>query len=36
VQSANNYVQALNDARVSEVRLARAMGYDLATLLSRK
>lgn len=36
VQSGNNYVQAMNDARVSEVRLARAMGYDLATLLSRR
>jgi outer membrane protein TolC len=30
VQSGNNYVQAVNDLRVAEIRLARALGYDLA------
>ena len=36
VQSGNNYVQATNDLRVAEVRLARALGYDLAQLLTKK
>lgn len=36
VQSGNNYVQAVNDMRVAEIRLARALGYDLAALVARK
>lgn len=36
VQSSNNYVQAVNDTRVAEVRLARALGYDLGAMLSRR
>lgn len=36
IQSSNNYVQAVNDLRAGEVRLARALGYDLAEMLTRK
>lgn len=31
VQASNNYVQAINDLRVAEVRLVKSMGYDLTT-----
>jgi outer membrane protein TolC len=34
IQSQNNYVQAINDLNAAEVRLARALGYDLAPLLA--
>jgi outer membrane protein TolC len=34
IQSSTNYVQARNDLRVAEIRLARAMGYDLAGYLA--
>lgn len=33
IQSGNNYVLAINDLRVAEVRLARALGFDLAALV---
>lgn len=36
VQSGNNYVQAVNDLRVAEVKLARALGLDLATYFGLK
>jgi outer membrane protein TolC len=36
VQSSNNYVQATNDLRVAELRLARALGVDLTAYLSGK
>jgi len=36
VQSGNNYVQALNDLRTAEVRLAKALGLDLAQYLAGK
>ncbi|MDB5100467.1 MAG: outer rane efflux protein [Cyanobacteria bacterium RYN_339] len=36
IQSGNNYVQALNDMRASEVRLAKALGLDLAEYLAGK
>lgn len=32
-QASNNYVQALNDARVAEIRLARSAGLDLGKVL---
>lgn len=35
-QASNNYVQALNDARVAEIHLARAAGLDLAQVLGAK
>ncbi|MFN3431802.1 MAG: TolC family protein [Candidatus Sericytochromatia bacterium] len=34
VQSGNNYVTAVNDLRVAEIRLARALGYDLAVFVT--
>ena len=34
IQASNNYVQATNDLRVAELRLARALGVDLASYLS--
>jgi outer membrane protein TolC len=36
VQSGNNYVQAVNDLRVAEIRLARALGYDLASFVAER
>lgn len=36
IQSSNNYVQAVNDLRASEVRLARALGYDLGEMLTAR
>lgn len=33
VQSENNYIQAVNDLRVAQIRLARALGIDLASYL---
>jgi outer membrane protein TolC len=36
VQSGNNYVQAVNDLRVAEIRLARALGYDLAGFVAER
>ena len=36
IQSGNNYVQAINDLRAAEVRLARALGFDLAEMLTAK
>jgi outer membrane protein TolC len=36
LQSGNNYVQALDDLRASEVRLAKALGLDLAEYLGGK
>ncbi|HEY9722021.1 MAG TPA: TolC family protein [Oscillatoriaceae cyanobacterium] len=33
VQSENNYIQAVNDQRVAQIRLARALGIDLAKYL---
>lgn len=35
IQSQNNYIQAINDLNAAEVRLARALGYDLAALLAK-
>lgn len=36
IQSGNNYVQATNDLRAAEVRLAKALGLDLAQYLGGK
>ncbi len=36
IRASNNYVQAVNDLRVAQVRLARALGLDLAALLGRR
>jgi outer membrane protein len=36
VQSGNNYVQGTNDLRVSEVRLAKAVGLDLGSYFAAK
>ncbi len=36
IQSSNNYVQAINDLRAGEVRLARALGYDLAEMITAR
>lgn len=36
IQSSNNYIQAVNDLRAGEVRLARALGYDLGEMLTAK
>jgi outer membrane protein TolC len=36
IQASNNYVQATNDLRVADVRLARAMGVDLGAYLAGK
>lgn len=36
IQSSNNYVQAVNDLRAGEVRLARALGYDLGEMLAAR
>ena len=35
-QSSNNYIQAVNDLRASEVRLARALGYDLGEMITSR
>ena len=34
LQGSNNYIQAINDMRVAEIRLARAMGFDIARYLA--
>lgn len=34
VQSGNNYVSAINDLRVAQIRLARAMGIDLGSFVA--
>ena len=34
IQSGNNYVQAINDLRVAQIRLARAMGVDLGAFVA--
>ncbi|MEB3198333.1 MAG: TolC family protein [Candidatus Sericytochromatia bacterium] len=36
LQAQNNYLQAVNDLHVAEVRLVRALGYDLASLAARQ
>ncbi|MEB3285582.1 MAG: TolC family protein [Candidatus Sericytochromatia bacterium] len=35
IQSQNNYIQAINDLNTAEVRLARALGFDLANMLAK-
>jgi outer membrane protein TolC len=36
IQASNNYVLAVNDLRIGEVRLARALGYDVGSMLTAK